>query len=217
MLGELHKLGVKYRTGKANEPKTFMGRNYLDVYEFYLESMKNQPINILEIGVKDGRSLKVWEEYFPKANIVGLDIDPSCKKYAGPRTHVEIGSQADPAVLNKLACLPKVKDIGFHAIIDDGSHVVTHILESFKHLWKLVTPGGFYAIEDLRCSYLDLEKYDVRKKWPGMKYNPKGEKFVNDRQAFELWFCGVINSLDHRRDDVCSVQFWHEICFLLKG
>ena len=32
-------------------------------------------INILEIGVDNGDSLRIWREFFSKANICGIDID----------------------------------------------------------------------------------------------------------------------------------------------
>ena len=45
----------------------------------YFESMMDQPINLLEIGVRNGGSLELWAEYFNKAvNIVGCDIDEAC-------------------------------------------------------------------------------------------------------------------------------------------
>ena len=100
-MGALHKLGMKHKVGKANVGKSFYGRNYFDIYEQYLAPMKNEPINLLEIGVLGGKSLRVWADYFPKAKIFGLDIDPACAQQAGGRINITIGSQIDHEVLTR--------------------------------------------------------------------------------------------------------------------
>ena len=47
---------------------------YEKVYEPDFVKLKNKEINILEIGVDTGASLGAWYDYFPKANIYGLDL-----------------------------------------------------------------------------------------------------------------------------------------------
>ena len=44
-------------------------------YPLFLESLRDQEFNMLEIGVWGGGSLQLWEEYFPKAYIHGVDIN----------------------------------------------------------------------------------------------------------------------------------------------
>lgn len=38
-------------------------------------------------------------------------------------------------------------------IIDDGSHINEHIIESFKILFPKLKDGGIYAVEDTQTSY----------------------------------------------------------------
>ena len=40
---------------------------FLKIYESYFKNFKNRKINILEIGVNEGKSLMIWKDYFPKA------------------------------------------------------------------------------------------------------------------------------------------------------
>ena len=43
-------------------------------------------------------------------------------------------------------------------ILDDGSHVPEHQIDSFVYLFKnLLSPGGVYVIEDIECSFWDSE------------------------------------------------------------
>ncbi len=45
---------------------------YEDQFKPYLKS----PINILEIGIRGGGSVKIWKEYFhPDSNVYGGDIE----------------------------------------------------------------------------------------------------------------------------------------------
>ena len=48
---------------------------YLDVYHEYFSKFRDEEINILEIGGYNGASVKMWREYFPKANVIGMDVD----------------------------------------------------------------------------------------------------------------------------------------------
>jgi hypothetical protein len=46
------------------------------------------------------------------------------------------------------------RDIGpFDFIIDDGSHVNSHQIESFRILWPFLKDGGTYIVEDVQTSY----------------------------------------------------------------
>ena len=44
----------------------------------------------------------------------------------------------------------------FDIVIDDGSHILEHIIKTFTHIFPHVKKGGYYFIEDLMV--IDLEK-----------------------------------------------------------
>ena len=46
---------------------------YLDTYEQLFKPMRETAKNVLEIGVRDGGSMKLWHDYFPNATIYGID------------------------------------------------------------------------------------------------------------------------------------------------
>jgi hypothetical protein len=58
-MGILNDLGLKYGTDKSSS-----SHGYLDIYERHFCQMKDEPIRVLEIGIFNGSSLKMWEEYF---------------------------------------------------------------------------------------------------------------------------------------------------------
>lgn len=124
--------------------KTSLANDYLRHYERILGFFRNDPIQLLEVGVAEGASLRTWEKFFSRATIIGVDNNPACRVFAQGRVQVEIGSQADPAFLSMLAAKydPTV-------IIDDGSHQSAHVFLTFAHLFPILRPGGIYILEDL--------------------------------------------------------------------
>lgn len=141
---ELSKLAKKHNTDKGPESHDYTSR-----YELYLDAYRDLEFNLLEIGVYNGGSLKMWEEYFPKANIVAIDIDPSCKKYESERISIHIGDQSDQGFLKSVYKEHK----NFEIIIDDGGHSWKQQIVSFETLFPLLRLGGIYFIEDLHTSY----------------------------------------------------------------
>jgi hypothetical protein len=118
--------------------------DYLRHYEALFAEYRDAPINMLEIGIGRGPSLRLWRWFFSRAEITGIDINPDCLQYAGPRVSVEIGSQIDPAFLDRV-CERAPPTI----ILDDGSHVYEHMIFSFEYLFPKLAPGGIYVVEDI--------------------------------------------------------------------
>lgn len=140
----LNNLALKYGTDKK------MGHHdYTKHYEYWFKSLKNDKIKLLEIGVKKGASVRMWEEYFPLGSIVGIDINKNCLKQRSKRIQIEIGDQGDEVFLNSVG-----KKYGpFDIIIDDGSHRWRHQIDGHKQLFPYLKKGGLYVIEDLHTSF----------------------------------------------------------------
>lgn len=140
-----------------NQPKKLKvhkWHHYFDIYDRHFSKYKGTNPVILEIGVAKGGSLEMWNHYFKgECTIYGIDIDPTCKRFESEFSNVKIfiGDQSNTIFLNQIKSqVPKV-DI----LIDDGSHINSHIIKSFEELYPIVTPGGTYLIEDLHTSYWD--------------------------------------------------------------
>ena len=121
--------------------------HFLKIYENYFKNFKNQKINILEIGVHEGKSLMIWKDYFQKANIVGIDL--KSYNFNINRIFTYQGDQTDANFLLMVATKFKKFDI----IIDDGSHICSHIIKTFGVLFDYLKDDGLYICEDLQTSY----------------------------------------------------------------
>lgn len=143
-MNTLDKISKSHGTDKSSDI-----HNYCVKYEKYLPFNRYDELNILEIGVLDGKSLLTWKEYYYRSEILGIDINPDCKKYEEEKITIEIGSQDDSTFLSHISS----KYGPFNMILDDGSHMNNHQIYSFQHLWGYVKSGGVYIVEDVGCSY----------------------------------------------------------------
>ena len=129
--------------------------NYTEVYEQLLLDRRERPLNVLEIGVWRGASLRMWERFLPNAKIVGVDILPDTLKQASARSKVMIGDAADPAFLRRVATTAFDGPIDF--IVDDGSHALDHQIVALRTLFPFLAENGLYVVEDTAVSRFDLK------------------------------------------------------------
>ncbi len=190
---------------------------YAQHYDRHFAPLRDRPLKILEIGVggydlpeAGGESLRMWRDYFPHAEIYGLDIaDKTPHDEARIRTRV--GDQSDPAVLERL----HRESGGFDIVIDDGSHICAHVVASFQILFPLLNDGGIYAVEDLQTSYWEV-------------FGGSSDPANRGGSAME-YFKGLTDGLNHAEyliEDyepnvfdrhIISMHFYHNLCFIYKG
>ena len=142
---DLEKLFKKYNSDKSTH-------QYHKVYQSYLGPLKLKKLNILEIGVADGSSLKSWSKYFKNSKIIGIDIKKinlKKKKLKENNIFCHCGSQTDRSFLKEITN----KYGKFDIIIDDGSHFPKDVIFTFKKLFNSLSLNGLYFIEDTQTSY----------------------------------------------------------------
>jgi hypothetical protein len=144
---------------------------YLEWYELMLAHLRDRPIALLELGVKNGGSLLLWRDHFPDSLVCG--IDKNLRNLgegvsADPQIKVFEGSQQDTRFLSRVARLTAPE--GFDVIIDDASHIGDLSRLSFWHLFdNHLKPGGYYVIEDWTTGYWsdwsDGRTFRPRSRW----------------------------------------------------
>lgn len=126
--------------------------HYFPIYERYLKRYINRPCIFWEIGVSHGGSLPLWKKYLgPFAKVIGIDIDPRCVAHEDEQCKVRIGSQSDTVFLQSIIDEFGPPDI----VLDDGSHMMNDLRETFCFLYPNVTQNGIYMVEDLHTCYWD--------------------------------------------------------------
>ena len=128
------------------------GHGYSKFYKQKLEKLRNQKINILEIGSFAGASAAAFVKYLPESNIFCFDVNISNFEYKSKKIHVfglDINNQKKTIkTVNQITDYYKIKE--FDIIIDDGSHNLSDILMGFKFFFKYLKSKGLYIIEDFK-------------------------------------------------------------------
>ncbi len=140
-MSALDKLG-----GLAGTDKHSSAHEYLGLYDFFFARLRDEPITVLEMGVADGKSLRVWRSYFSQARIVGFDNDLKAREFpVGDRIKTIRGDQSHEDDLKRLIS----EYAPFGIIIDDAGHEPANQLLAFRTLFPHLMKGGIYCIEDI--------------------------------------------------------------------
>lgn len=159
----LKKLGLKYGYGRfihrgintiqSGGDKALHG--YCNIYYEFFQNLVNTNINFLEIGIFQGRSLAMWNDFFKKGSIYGIDI--SLKEFNLFKKELKkMGAFKDKQITVKEGDSTKNKlfeNMKFDIILDDGCHKIESQINTFKNYYPLLKNGGYYIIEDLRGKY----------------------------------------------------------------
>lgn len=135
---------------------------YQHVYERYFHNRRNEPMNVLEIGLGCmgaerhwGGSLILWRAFFfnIKTKIHFIEYDPKCRDLFAHGANqiygnIFLGDQSNTTFLELVKSTTGKLDL----IVDDGSHNAKHQAASFKSLWPAVNDHGVYVIEDMEGS-----------------------------------------------------------------
>ncbi|MCC7080731.1 MAG: class I SAM-dependent methyltransferase [Burkholderiales bacterium] len=124
--------------------------HYFDIYERHFSRFRQRAPVMIEIGVFGGGSLAMWKAFFGEgARIIGIDINPQCKVHEADGIEIFIGSQDDPELIERIFSKHPRVDI----VLDDGSHVMEHMISSFELLYSRLHPHGVYVVEDTHTCY----------------------------------------------------------------
>ncbi len=132
--------------------------SYLPVYEELLKPYRETANNVLEIGLFNGASLVLWESYFTKAKVFGIDCD--IKPHGGmadltpliPFYNISIGNAESKEDIKRF-----YKGIKFDVIIEDAGHDIEQQVRIYEVMKPYLAEGGIYIIEDVQ----DIDRHKV--------------------------------------------------------
>lgn len=108
---------------------------------------------VVEFGVQDGSSLRLWQRLYPLGTIAGVDHDAGSTWPRG--THRIVCSQVAPLLVTRLQAIEPAWDL----VVDDASHDGVLTWNTFQRVWPLVEPDGWYVIEDWRVGHFNPGVY----------------------------------------------------------
>jgi hypothetical protein len=129
---------AEYRTDKESRHK------YCSLYyDKAFEDIKDKKLNILEIGILNGSSLVLWNEYFKNSIVYGIDNSDLTENRldAYPRIKTIIQDAYKKELTSNLPL--------FDIIIDDGPHTLESQKIFINHYFKKLNKNGRLVIEDI--------------------------------------------------------------------
>ena len=167
---------------------------YSHLYSILFDRIKNDKLNVLEIGIGTmiggvkssmkgympdtylpGASLRAWNDYFPNARIIGMDIQKDTQ-FTENRIETYLCDSTDPnsvyEVMNKL-------NIQFDIIVDDGWHYDEAQKKTFINFIPYLKDNGIYVIEDI---------------YPGSNLNNSVDIMKEITNGYEYFFVGLKNN-----------------------
>ena len=140
---QVHRLTNIFDPQKYNTDKNNLG--YLEhFYDEFFEKIQNTPISLMEIGVYNGGSIKLWKDYLhPDSNICAADINYF--------DHIE-GTTSIIGDMYSYDQVSKFSDEHFDLIIDDGPHSFESFVLVMQRYFSKLKKGGTLIIEDIIVS-----------------------------------------------------------------
>ncbi len=182
--------------------------HYFDVYERHFSRFRGRPVVMLEIGVSQGGSLRMWKEYFgADARIYAVDIDPRCKQFEEDGVEIFIGSQSDRKFLAEVRSRMPPPDI----ILDDGGHTMRQQIVSYEVLFDYIKSDGVYLCEDTHTSYWLKFGGGHRRRNTFIEYS---KRLVDQLNAFHSEQSSLV--VDEFTTSVDSVHFYDSIVVIEK-
>lgn len=163
----LCEIAMKYHTDKCPANRHDYTPKYFELLNGKQESLKK----VLELGIGSyvtmrhveeyqvGASLKMWKEFFPNAQIYGVDNDPSTMMNEERITTFLYDTTKESDMADLIATVGS--DIDF--VVDDGPHLTKKQIRTALFLLPRLKQDVLYVIEDTRNPELireHLHEYD---------------------------------------------------------
>ena len=126
-------------------------KKYFEVYDKIFERFRNKKITFVEVGVLNGGSLEIWKKYFHEdSRIIGIDLNPECKKFEEKGVEIFIGDQSSEIFWEDF-----FKKVGkVDVLLDDGGHTNLQQIVTIMKSIKNINDDGIIVTEDTHSSYM---------------------------------------------------------------
>jgi len=119
-----------------------------------LEHKRDSASHILEVGINQGGSIKLWKDFFQNATIHALDVEigwlrPTAFAVGDPRISVHVTD-----AYNETWFRSTFLDTGirFDMMLDDGPHTLESMQQFIRLHSQVMKPDGILIIEDVQSS-----------------------------------------------------------------
>ena len=178
------------------------GHGYSNFYQKYIENLKSNNLNILEIGSFHGNASAALFFYFKRSKFFAADIYPDLFRYRSNRIKNFYVNSSDENSIQK-NIIDKFSN-NFDIIIEDAGHFFKDQIISLFMLFKKLNSGGLFIIEELdfpdtrRDMNLQNEKPTLRE----ILFKFKKEKILLNSKYIKK------NDRDNFLDNIDSIEIY---------
>ena len=166
------KCETEEETKQEGHPYDWLSHNYADIYELLFRCRRKDVKLLIECGLgtnnpkilstmgidgKPGASHRMWRDFFPNAQIIGIDIDKNIL-FKEERINTFYCNQLDKESIKEFAKQAKIEEKEVDIIIDDGLHTFEAGKNFFEGVIKYLSDDGIYVIEDVLPNDIFLYK-----------------------------------------------------------
>jgi hypothetical protein len=165
------------------------GQWYGRLYDVLLEPIRDSVKYVVEIGIgtmvpnapssmvdwaganyRPGASLRAWRDYFPNAEIHGIDPAPDTTVVGEPRIKTHQFDSRDAALATEL--FARFSHVIPDLIIDDGLHTPDAQIATMQNFLPHVRPGGLYIVEDVEPQHVKTVAGEINRIRPNSIFVP---------------------------------------------
>ena len=156
--------------------KRIDAHGYSKIYERYFEKIRNDNLNVLELGSFYGNAAGAFFYYFKNSNIYSGDICPDLFRYKSQRLkNFYINTSSEISIKKDLIDNRRI----FNVIIEDASHTLKDQIISLFMLFKILSPKGIFICEEL--DFPETRKdMNINNEYPDLKNILKAIKSNRD-------------------------------------
>jgi len=138
--------------------------SYIPLYQELLKGKKETAKNVLEVGIYNGGSIKLWSEFFTNATTYGIDISSIDNVWdeIKNKNNIKLYTSYDAYDEHTFKLNFLCKGIKFDFLLDDGPHTLESMLKFIKLYSQIMTDDGILIIEDVQdYKWIDILKLAV--------------------------------------------------------
>jgi hypothetical protein len=128
--------------------------SYLPLYDQLLKNKKESAKQVLEVGIANGGSIKLWHDYFTNATVHALDICSIDRVWDGIKNNDKIKIYASTDAYDKDFFNTHFlkRDIKCDFMLDDGPHTLESMIAFIQLYSQIMTGDGILIIEDVQSA-----------------------------------------------------------------
>lgn len=136
--------------------------SYLPTYQELFSKKRENAKNILEIGIFNGGSIKLWHDFFINATIYGLDNEycPNAINEIRNNDRIKLHTLID--AYDTTFFNSQISHQKFDVIIDDGPHTLESMIQFITLYSQVLADDGILIIEDVQdWSWIEMLRSTV--------------------------------------------------------